>query len=358
MFFLFLILPLVAQVYLTWHLYNIVPLPIWGKVVTAVLATLCFLSLFIQLFAREALPYRLSVALYNVGSFWLLILLYGTMLFLVLDICRLPGLIPRSLLVNSVVGTSLIVAFLGGLLSYGGWRYHNKERVELSLHSAKTLERPLRVVLLSDLHLGYHNRHAELERWVKMINDEKPDLVLIAGDIIDNSVKPLIEDKMAPVLRGIEAPVYSCLGNHEYFASTSAAAQFFRDADINLLIDDCVTLCGVTVIGRDDRTNRDRAGLPSLVARADTTKYTILLNHQPCHLEQAQRCGIDFEFCGHTHRGQVWPISWITDRIFEVSHGFKQKGNTAIYVSSGLGIWGPRARIGTVSEYVVVTIES
>ena len=67
-----------------------------------------------------------------------------------------------------------------------------------------------------DLHLGYHNRRKELSRWVDIINAEHPDLILIGGDIIDISVRPLLEENMAAELRRLKAPVYACLGNHEY----------------------------------------------------------------------------------------------------------------------------------------------
>ena len=89
---------------------------------------------------------------------------------------------------------------------------------------------------------------------------------------------------------------------------------------------------------------------------ADRTKFCIVLDHQPYHLEQSERQRVDFQFSGHTHRGQVWPISWITDRLYECSFGSHQRGNTYYYVSSGIGIWGGKFRIGTRSEYVVATI--
>ena len=90
--------------------------------------------------------------------------------------------------------------------------------------------------------------------------------------------------------------------------------------------------------------------------KADRTRYCILLEHQPFHLEQAERQQIDFQFSGHTHYGQVWPISWVTDAMYECAYGQHQRGETHYYVSSGLGIWGGKYRIGTRSEYVVVTV--
>ena len=83
---------------------------------------------------------------------------------------------------------------------------------------------------------------------------------------------------------------------------------------------------------------------------------SIVLDHQPYNLERTEQAGVDFQLSGHTHRGQVWPISWITDAVYEKSWGRHQRGETQYYVSSGIGIWGGKFRIGTQSEYVVATI--
>ena len=88
----------------------------------------------------------------------------------------------------------------------------------------------------------------------------------------------------------------------------------------------------------------------------DRSKYIIELDHQPYHLEEAEQCGVKFEFAGHTHHGQVWPLNWVTDAVYEDAFGPLTKGKTEYYVSSGLGIWGGKFRIGTQSEYLVVTI--
>lgn len=89
----------------------------------------------------------------------------------------------------------------------------------------------------------------------------------------------------------------------------------------------------------------------------DTAAFTILLDHQPFHLEEAEQAGVDFQFIGHTHRGQFWPVSWITDAMFEKSWGHHTRGDTRYYISSGLGIWGPKIRIGTRSEYLVLRVD-
>ena len=228
----------------------------------------------------------------------------------------------------------------------------------IELTSSKPLEKPLRMVMISDLHLGYHNTRADLAKWVDKINAERPDAVLIAGDIVDISVRPLIEENMAEEFHRLNAPIYACLGNHDYYARESKARKFFDDAGITLLRDSSVVIGNnVTVIGRDDRTNVGRKSVAQLMRTVDKNHFTILLDHQPYNLERAEKAGVDFQFSGHTHYGQVWPISWIEDAIYENAYGKSARGNTQYYVSSGIGIWGAKFRIGTQSEYVVVTLK-
>ena len=281
------------------------------------------------------------------------------MLFIVADLGRLCGLVPRSwLYANGWVSLGVLVTMIG-IFTYGFLHYRQKVRVELELTSEKTLDREYRMVMASDLHLGYHNDRKELARWVDMINAERPDLILIAGDIIDVSVRPLIEEDMAAEFHRLQAPVYACLGNHEYYAREPKARQFYKDAGIRLLRDESLLIdSALVIVGRDDRTNPKRSSLAHLMQGVDTTKYVVLLDHQPHDLAEAELAGVDFQFSGHTHRGQVWPISWITDGIYECSWGSHQRSNTRYYVSSGLGIWGARFRIGTQSEYVVATIQT
>ena len=164
---------------------------------------------------------------------------------------------------------------------------------------------------------------------------------------------------MAEEFKRLEPPVYACLGNHEFYSNIPAAQHFIREAGIHLLQDSSVTIGDLTIIGRDDRSNIHRKPLKEIIANEQVPvddHFTILLDHQPYHLEQAEQTGIDFQFSGHTHYGQVWPISWITRHVYECSYGEYQRGKTRYYISSGIGIWGGKFRIGTQSEYVVASI--
>ena len=325
---------------------------------------LLFLSNF--LIGLDRVPLWLARIMYLVGNSTLFVMLYLTMLFLALDLGRLLHLVPPSFLKDSVAGSLTVLAVMVGIFTYGNIHYHQKVRVPLEIDTQGRVTKPLKLVLMSDLHLGYHNPRAEFARWVDMVNAEQPELILIAGDIIDNSIRPLMEENVAEEFRRLRAPVYACLGNHEHYGGESRARQFFQDAGIHLLCDEAVVLPehgNLAIIGRADRTNSRRKSVGQLVktlpAEETTRKmpYTILLDHQPLHLEQAEQAKIDFQFSGHTHYGQVWPISWITNAIYECAHGTHQRGDTRYFVSSGIGIWGGKFRIGTQSEYVVLTIK-
>lgn len=356
-FLLFMLLPLAGLAYISWHVWVLLPITgLWkGLVITTGIA--CFFMLFLLFSGTlERMPLPLSRIIYEIGTSTILILLYLVMVFLVLDIGRLIHLVPRSWLYANWITTIALTGFLFTVFLCGHIHYKNKVRVAMNIETSKPLGKDFTLVMVSDLHLGYHNTRSDLSHWIDLINAEHPDLVLIAGDIIDISVRPLFEENMAEEFHRLQAPVYACLGNHEYFSRGSRAQQFYTDADIHLLRDSCVVVDDLCIIGRDDRTNPHRLALRKLLKQANNEKYTILLDHQPYHLEQTEQAGIDFQFSGHTHEGQVWPVSWITHSVYECAWGKYQRGNTNYYISSGLGIWGGKFRIGTQSEYVVVKL--
>jgi len=358
---LFTILPLLAITYISWHVWCLLPFSWIWKTLVIILMTSSFLLMFAGIWrSTDQMPMPLAVSVYEIGTSSIFILLYLFMLFLVLDLGRLFRILPRTLLYNNGWTAGGIVVFMFCLFLYGHLHYKNKYRQEVTLISEK-ITKPIKLVMMSDLHLGYHNRREELHRWIDMINAEQPDLVLIAGDIIDGSMRPLKEQKMYEEFQRIKAPVYACLGNHEYYSGEPGAQQFYQDAGIHLLQDSVAVIGDLCIIGRDDRTNIHRKSLGKIMAENSSlishSSFLILLDHQPYHLEQAERQHIDFQFSGHTHHGQVWPISWITESIYECAFGPYKKGHTDYYISSGLGIWGGKFRIGTRSEYIVVTIK-
>lgn len=359
-----LIVMLSACTYVGWHVWQILPLPVMCKWIAVALMALSVVLLFTNfIFGLDNKPATLATILYTVGSSSIFIGLYMAMLFIVLDLGRLVHLIPKSLLYNSWAGSISVFVTIFGIFLYGNLHYYNKARVDLKLETPAILKKPVRIVMMSDLHLGYPNQVDEFRKWVDKVNAERPDLILIAGDILDGNIGIVRRQNMQQEFRRLNAPIYACLGNHEYLTGRNESIRFYSEAGINLLIDSVATVSlpskdTIAIIGRDDRTNPNRKSVAQLLENAPFGAFSILLDHQPYHLEEAEQAGINFQFSGHTHYGQVWPISWIEDLIYEDAFGSLRKGKTDYYVSSGIGIWGGKFRIGTRSEYVVAEINS
>ena len=273
---IFLLLPLLGLAYAGWHVYVLLPVSaVWRWLVIG-FGVASFLLLFLNLnHTIDRMPMWLARWCYDIGNSSVFVLLYLVLTFLTLDLGRLLRIVPRDWLFQNAYTTIAIAIGLTALFLYGNVHYYNKVREELTFTTDKPLVRPLKLLMMSDLHLGYHNSRRELSRWVDLVNKEKPDMVLIAGDIIDMSMRPLTEENMAEEMRRIQAPVYACLGNHEYYSGHSEAQQFYRDSGIRLLSDTVEVVGDVCLIGRDDRTNPHRRSIGVLAKMADHSRFTI-----------------------------------------------------------------------------------
>ncbi|MHC5310190.1 metallophosphoesterase [Myroides sp. LJL116] len=324
-------------------------------------------SIFIFYGFRNKLWVPLGSVLYKIGTGWLMLLIYAFILCVIADIVSFVGIYLLKadyhiLAFDHPIRGFILIVCTVVFAALGFASYWSKAKVQLFLTTDKKLSKDTKIVFVSDLHLGYAIQNKELDSWVKLINEQEADLVLIGGDVIDCDVRPLEYHQLEDSLRQIKTNygTFTCLGNHEYLAGVDQSIAFLEKANITVLRDKAVFIPGLDLylIGRDDKTNTKRETLSSLTKPLDPSKMSILLDHQPYHLKQAAKAGIDLQLSGHTHKGQVWPISWITDYLFEKSHGYLKKDNTQYYVSSGLGIWGGRYRIGTTSEYVVIELSS
>lgn len=348
---------LVMQGFVSWHVWRILPFSTPIKI-AVMLVMLLALACMVLNFKSDSLPLGVATAMYEIGNSWLVIMFYLLMAFLVLDIGRLVHLVPATWLKGNAITSLVLTGIMLVTFIAGNIHYHNKQRQEINLTTEKHLEHPLKIVMLSDLHAGFHNRRAEVGRWVNLINKEQPDYILIAGDIIDGNVRPLLAQGTAEELQRLNAPTLACLGNHEYITGIDKSIDLIEQTGIKILKDRAISIGNVTVIGRDDRVNRRRKSVEQLMQNVTRDNYIILLDHQPFKLEEAEQNGVDLQLSGHTHQGQVWPLNWVTKKMYECDYGQYRKGKTDYYVSSGMGLWGGKFRIGTDSEYVVITITS
>jgi uncharacterized protein len=156
--------------------------------------------------------------------------------------------------------------------------------------------------------------------------------------------------------------VYAVMGNHEYIGGAEPAYAYLTEHGVQVIRDSVIRIHdGFYIIGRDDREKRRFSGKPrmelaDLVSMADSSKPLILMDHQPYYLQEASDLGVDLQFSGHTHHGQLWPLNFITSAIFPVSRGYARIGNLHVYVSNGIGTWGPPVRVGNRPEIVQFTI--
>lgn len=365
-FIIGIILFLLANLYVFQRIWRIMPANTIGRVVLIVVAVILVSSVFIHFIFRDHLSIWLNSTLYTIGASWLFVLVYLLLFNLLQDIVCLTGIVSKATALkytrDNWAGFSLVLGFIALLMLTGYMKYKTKVRVPLDITVNKDMGNrdSLKIVAMSDLHLGYTISDSELKQWIEMINAENPDIILIAGDIIDNDVRPLKAGRYAEYLKELKVPlgVYTCAGNHEYISNISASKDFISKTGITLLQDSVALVDSCFyIVGRDDYSNRGRKPLEDLLVNIDPTKPVIVLDHQPHNLNEAEENKVDLQLSGHTHQGQFWPISTITDMMYEKSHGFLKKGESNIYVSSGIGIWGGKFRIGTQSEYVVITIK-
>lgn len=356
---------LLSNIYVAFRLWQLIPANNLLRTALIGIMLIGFLSTFIFFIFGESLPINLSSLLYKIGTSWMIAFFYLFLFVVILDLFWLSAsifkFVSKDFLLqyfrHSTITSSILFVALGSLLLYGYINYNHKKRVHIPITTSK-VENPMRIVAVSDLHLGYTIGKKELSRWIKLINKEKPDMVLIAGDLIDNQLRPVNAQLMFDELNKIDAPmgVFACTGNHEYISGIKESSEFFNKAGITLLRDSTATVGDITIIGREDFTYKNRKPLADITKNIDSSTFSILLDHQPNALGDAADANIDMQISGHTHYGQVFPASLVTKKLFEVAHGYIKKQNTHIYVSSGLGIWGGKFRIGTQSEYLVIEI--
>ena len=316
----------------------------------------------------------LSEALVWIGSYWLAAMLYFFLIILLIDLTRLIlvllPLVPadtleliranRNWLLLGIVG--MVAAFL--VIGHWNAATPRVRPIELRISKRFNSGQPLKIAVASDIHLGTIIGRARLNRIVETINTLDPDLVLFPGDIVDEDLGPVIRENLGESLRSITSRlgVFAVTGNHEYIGGVDAACRYLEEHGITILRDTNAILSnGVQLVGREDRARRQFAGmlrkpLEELMRGIDPAKPVILLDHQPFGLNEAVRAGVDLQLSGHTHHGQIWPLNFITKAIYELNWGYLRVGATHIYVSSGVGTWGPPVRLGNSPEIVLITL--
>ena len=303
------------------------------------------------------------ISLKVIGAYWIGFLQYALLLFpianILVFILGFTNIEHNTLisLVGTLVAITLIFIFLFGL-----YQAYSTVVRKFSITIAKPMEnrKNLRIAMASDMHFGLLSGLNHVRRLVRNMNEIKPDLILLPGDVIDDHPKIFIQKKMGEIMKEMSAPlgVYGVLGNHEYYGK--AIPAYIEEMDrinIRILQDSFIIIEDqIIIIGRKDKTDQNRASIETLMKSVDKTKLIIMMDHQPFELNQAFDNGVDILLSGHTHRGQMAPNHLITKKIYELDWGYKQKRQLHTFVSSGFGFWGPPLRIGSRSEIVQIDV--
>lgn len=300
------------------------------------------------------------------GSYSVAFLIYTFLVLLPIDLALLLDrwlrFIPQSVKRSPARVGVVVAALLVGLMAYGTWNALTPvfNRYEIKIPKSTGGPGQVQAIMVSDLHLGRVVDNDRLKELVDEINRRNPDIVLIAGDIIDGDLDPFIEQDMASTLRGLKPRLgtYAVLGNHDN--REDELVEQLQSAGVTVLRDRYQLIEGFYLAGVDYRGQRGsrgaRAELSEVMAGIDRELPIILLNHSPANLEEARVNRVDLQLSGHTHRGQLFPGNIITGTMYEEDWGYLHRDGLQVIVSSGFGTWGPPIRIGNRPEVVEITI--
>ncbi|WP_061320097.1 metallophosphoesterase [Clostridium botulinum] len=326
-----------------------------------------------MIFAFLPIPREAKDIISWISSYWMGIFIYLLIFLLAMDFVILlgsiakiiPSPIPQSLcFYKGLIPILLTMGFVG----YGIYNANQVEHVSYDIQlKENTLSSNMKIVLISDLHLGAVNSEKNLKRVVQGINDMKPDIVCIVGDIFNDDFNAIRNPSEAiNLFRSINATygVYACLGNHDGGRTLDKMINFLQESNIKLLNDEYVIIeKRLALFGRLDSSHIGGSGelkrqdITDAIASVGANMPVIVMDHNPSHIEEYGK-EVDLILAGHTHRGQLFPANLITDAIFVVDYGYYQKDADSPHVilTSGSGTWGMPMRVGFNNEIVSIIL--
>ncbi len=221
--------------------------------------------------------------------------------------------------------------------------------------------RKRKVVFISDLHIGQINGKSFVERLVQKLKYISPDILFIGGDLFDGSAAEGILKNISP-LKDLHIPqgIYFVMGNHESYGDQKLFEEAIKEAGIEVLDNQKKIIDGLQIVGVDYATTAEEKDFENVLLHLHIDKNipSLLLKHEPSHIQIAEDAGISLQISGHTHKAQQWPFEYFARMAYgRFAYGLQRSGETQVYTSSGVGTWGPPLRVGTDSEIVVFTFK-
>jgi uncharacterized protein len=310
----------------------------------------------------DGIPFLTAIA-ERLSHFILPLILYTFLSVLVTDILLLLNLVfkivsweklrVRSFRYRYFAGIIVVSALIsiGGIINFNTIRPSFYNISVPGTGSGKNI----RVAFVSDFHLEADVPERFLKQYIRKMNEIGPDLVLYGGDIVEGSGEGIPGHE--EILRSLKPPpfgVYGVMGNHDRFRDYRN--NFFTRSGI-VLLRDSVAIVGdlLAIAGRIDGRG-PRKSAAELMNEVPGKLPAIFVDHRPTEIDQISKTAAFASFSGHTHKGQLFPVNWHLNSIYELSHGHLLKNNTHFFVSSGIRLWGPRVRTTGKSEILVVDI--
>ena len=352
-----------ATLFVVLHTFDLLK-PFKLKYVIVLCYILLSTAVFLGRFWGNHFPLNISAWLARIGYVWMGLLVYmfvWSLTFLILRLFKIGPVLNKSRLILFLF--EVILVFI--ILVIG---YINANTVRITKHKLETSKQvSLRVVQITDNHLGFMNSEYRFSKIVEKIRTLEPDILLITGDFLENEHDYAIKNDIGRALRNMKLSmgIYAITGNHEYIANIDKSMEYMESLGIVMLRDEVKIFEdeSLRLIGREDtskerRYNKPNQTLEYLLKQGDDNGdlFTIVMDHQVKKHNEYEVEAIDLVISGHTHYGQLFPFNLVTKRIFDIAYGLEKWGNTYMYVSSGTGVWGPPMRLGTRSEIVVFDI--
>lgn len=364
-----LIVHLVFNVYVFVRGWQILPKSKAYRIPYAALFAIELIVYLVGAVFNVSLPAAVLKPILLIGTSWMVFIGYTSALLLIYDFVKFLGrwinpvrkLNLQSIRLKRVYIIASVVIVTSSMM-YGHYRFWHPVVTEMNLTVDKKVDglKTLRVVMVADIHAGHLIDKKVLTMYVDKIMEQKPDVILLVGDIIDYDLPPLVDQKMDEEFRRLKAPygVYVTTGNHEYrLNGEEKIAWLATETGMTMLRDTAINVADkFYIVGREDDHAEHRKLLPDVMQHVDKKLPVIVMNHEPKNLFEESDEQADLAVYGHTHNGQLFPNNLVMSLIYEVGHGYKQKDNTHVYVTSGLGLSGPQYRIGTISEIVVLNL--
>ncbi len=317
----------------------------WLLIAAATLAALSFPAFSLM---EKFNPTTFSMVLYGAASVWL------GLVFLLLSILLVYEGIRFCIPLQARTAAFAITACGGALCIYGiiNALFINVRTVDIPMPGLKD---PLKIVQLSDIHVGTLHNSGFLTRIVNKTNAQSPDLVLITGDMFDG-IGPVNKKTVEP-LNSLQAKAYFVMGNHERYGDVDKIQSLLAAAGVETLRNRIVDFQGVQIVGVDAALRDGEKDNPVVgTLPIDRDRPSILMFHVPVGIDDAVRAGIKLQLSGHTHNGQLFPFTLFAKMLYPQVQGLYTIGGMKLYVSPGTGTWGPPLRIGSNNEITVINL--